>query len=291
MNRIFPAVFFFCLCCAELKAQKPLPDFSVVDLNKTKARISWINKYGDSLIQLNVQVSFDSLKFYKTIFSTESPELPQNGFVYTLPYPTNFYYRIFYVLLGDKFYFSAARHAVPDTSSATPSYGELPNDNNTSPGTGNKPVSNPAAINNEPPPVRMITVRNRDSVFAVMEYSYYKHFKDSINKSTKDTLFVLGKDEVQLRPFNPDNIYVPSVYVIANKDGFIQLKLPEAGQKKYKISFFEMDGKKLFTINNIPESDLVIDKANFIHAGWFRFELYENEKLKERNKVLLQRDF
>ena len=52
-----------------------------------------------------------------------------------------------------------------------------------------------------------------------------------------------------------------------------------------------MDGKKLFTINNIPESDLVIDKANFIHAGWFRFELYENEKLKERNKVLLQRDF
>ena len=79
--------------------------------------------------------------------------------------------------------------------------------------------------------MRMITVRNRDSVFAVMEYSYYKHFKDSINKSTKDTLFVLGKDEVQLRPFNPDNIYVPSVYVIANKDGFIQLKLPEAGQK------------------------------------------------------------
>ena len=78
----------------------------------------------------------------------------------------------------------------------------------------------------------------------------------------------MKKDEVQLRPFNPDNIYVPSVYVIANKDGFIQLKLPEAGQKKYKISFFEMDGKKLFTINNIPESDLVIDKANFIHAGW-----------------------
>ena len=51
-----------------------------------------------------------------------------------------------------------------------------------------------------------------------MEYSYYKHFKDSINKSTKDTLFVLGKDEVQLRPFNPDNIYVPSVYVIAKEE-------------------------------------------------------------------------
>lgn len=279
MNRIFLVAFFFCLCCSELKAQKPLPDFSVADLNKTKARISWLNKYGDSLIQLNVQVSYDSLKFYKTIFSTESPELPQNGFVYTLPYPTNFYYRIFYVLLGDKFYFSAAKHAVPDTSSSTPSYGELPNNNNVVVNDG------------EPPPVRMITVRNRDSVFAVMEYSYYKHFKDSINKATKDTLFVLGKDEVQLRPFNPDNIYVPSIYVIANKDGFIQLRLPELGQKKYKITFYEMDGKKLFTINNIPESDLVIDKSNFIHAGWFRFELYENDKLKERNKVLLQRDF
>lgn len=278
MNRIFLVAFFFCLC-SELKAQKPLPDFSVADLNKTRARISWLNKYGDSLIQLNVQVSYDSLKFYKTIFSTESPELPQNGFVYTLPYPTNFYYRIFYVLLGDKFYFSPAKHAVPDTSSSTPSYGELPNNNNVVVNDG------------EPPPVRMITVRNRDSVFAVMEYSYYKHFKDSINKATKDTLFVLGKDEVQLRPFNPDNIYVPSIYVIANKDGFIQLRLPELGQKKYKITFYEMDGKKLFTINSIPESDLVIDKSNFIHAGWFRFELYENDKLKERNKVLLQRDF
>ena len=105
MNRIFPAVFFFCLCCAELKAQKPLPDFSVVDLNKTKARISWINKYGDSLIQLNVQVSFDSLKFYKTIFSTESPELPQNGFVYTLPYPTNFTIASFMCCLATNFIF------------------------------------------------------------------------------------------------------------------------------------------------------------------------------------------
>lgn len=278
MNRIFLVAFLLCLFCSELKAQKPLPDFSVIDLNKTKARISWQNNFGDSLIQLNVQMSYDSLKFYKTIFSTESPGLPQNGFVYNLPYTTNFYYRIFYVLLGDKFYFSPAKHAVPDTAAGTASYGELPE-------------NNAAAVNDEPPPVRMITVRSKDTVFAIMEYSYYKHFKDSINKSTKDTLFVLGKDEVTLKPFNPDNIYIPSIYVVSNKDGFIQLKLPESGHKKYKITFFEMDGKKLFTINNIPESDLLIDKSNFVHAGWFRFELYEDDKLKERNKILLQRDF
>ncbi|HRI22238.1 MAG TPA: hypothetical protein PLA68_14855, partial [Panacibacter sp.] len=58
----------------------------------------------------------------------------------------------------------------------------------------------------------------------------------------------------------------------------------------YKVIFFENDGKKLFTVNHITETELVIDKTNFMHAGWFKFELYEDEKLKERNKILLQRD-
>ena len=68
MKRILLAVFFLTLFRAGAKAQKPLPDFSAVDLGKNKVQISWANPFDEGLIQLNVQVSYDSAKFYKTIF-------------------------------------------------------------------------------------------------------------------------------------------------------------------------------------------------------------------------------
>ena len=37
-------------------------------------------------------------------------------------------------------------------------------------------------------------------------------------------------------------------------------------------------------------TDRVLDKTNFVHAGWFTYELYEDEKLKEKNKFQLQKD-
>jgi len=36
---------------------------------------------------------------------------------------------------------------------------------------------------------------------------------------------------------------------------------------------------------------LTLDKSNFIHAGWFKFELYEDGQLKEKNKLLIPKDF
>ena len=57
-------------------------------------------------------------------------------------------------------------------------------------------------------------------------------------------------------------------------DGFIEIKLPDASMKNYKLIFFD-NGRKLFTINHITDGDLVIDKSNFQHAGWFSFDLYE----------------
>jgi hypothetical protein len=104
-------------------------------------------------------------------------------------------------------------------------------------------------------------------------------------------LYIVSDTLIVIRPYNPFNIYKPSVYVVNNPDGFIEIKLPDAATKNYKIIFFDTDGKKLFTINKITDTDLVIDKSDFQHAGWFTFELYEDGNLKEKNKVLLQKDF
>jgi hypothetical protein len=82
-----------------------------------------------------------------------------------------------------------------------------------------------------------------------------------------------------------------SSYVYLNRDGYINISLPSINQKKYNIKFFEENGTSLFEIKNVKESPLIIDKASFVHAGWFLFELYEDDKLKEKNRFYLPKDF
>ena len=85
--------------------------------------------------------------------------------------------------------------------------------------------------------------------------------------------------------------YVPSFYVYTNKDGFVFINLPDADSKKYRIKFFEDDNTFLFEIKNIKRTALTLDKTNFYHAGWFKFELYNDDKLVEKNKFYLAKDF
>jgi hypothetical protein len=138
---------------------------------------------------------------------------------------------------------------------------------------------------------RIITIRKYDSIVARIFFSDYELFKDSITRNTKDTLFIASQDEIIIKPYNPFNSYKPSIYVVSNPDGYVEVKLPDAATKNYKLIFFDTNGKKLFSLNHITDTDLVIDKVNFQHAGWFNFELYEDDRLKERSKILLQKDF
>jgi hypothetical protein len=85
--------------------------------------------------------------------------------------------------------------------------------------------------------------------------------------------------------------WVPSKYVYTLKDGYIRISLPEDPAKKYNIKFFTLGDEFLFELKDIQEKNFKIDKANFYHAGWFKFELYEDEELKEKNRFYLPREF
>lgn len=85
--------------------------------------------------------------------------------------------------------------------------------------------------------------------------------------------------------------FVPSFYVYTNKNGYLQVNLPYADQKKYHLKFFEENGNFLFELKNIKDKALTLDKSNFLHAGWFNFELYENEKVVEKHKFYIAKDF
>jgi len=200
-------------------AQNPLPDLSVDSLAKGRTRISWVNPYGEGLIQISVQSSNDSIRDFRTFFSSPSPQLPQNGYVDARPHTGKIFYRIFYAFAGGSYAFSHSKSI----------------------GTG--------------------PVRQTDEPDAT----------------------------ITTAASNPANS--ASRYIVVNAHGFAEIKLPDAAAKKYRITFFDEQNNKLFTLNKVTDTDLVLDKTNFMRAGYFYFEIYDGDKLVERNKIYLPKDF
>src|SRR5687767_4562233 len=110
--------------------------------------------------------------------------------------------------------------------------------------------------------------------------------KDGPVENIKVDEVPVTKPAVQKKPE-----FVPSFYVYTNKEGYVFINLPDADKKKYSIKFYQMDNSYLFEIKSIRESGLTLDKTNFMHSGWFNFELYDDEKLVEKNKFYLSKDF
>jgi len=110
---------------------------------------------------------------------------------------------------------------------------------------------------------------------------------------TKNGLIDRLKDStnVGIRPLVPRRDFVPSFYVYTNKDGYLFINLPDAEKKKYHIKFYEEDDSFLFELENIHQTGLTLDKTNFLHSGWFKFELYNDQKLVEKNKFYLAKEF
>jgi hypothetical protein len=114
----------------------------------------------------------------------------------------------------------------------------------------------------------------------------FKTATNPVIEKIKDTMSVGVKPGV---PKRPD--FVPSFYVYTNKDGYLFINLPDAEKKDYHIKFYEDDDSFLFELKNIKEPALTLDKTNFMHAGWFKFELYNDDQLVEKNKFYLAKEF
>jgi len=212
---------------ANISAQDTLPNFSARNAGNNRMIIGWVNNFQD-VRQISIQRSFDSAKNYKTILTVADPKAVQNGFADTKAPNDHMWYRIFYVLDAGKFYFTAAKKPVIDTSKTSAT-----------------------------------EVKAEEGV------------------PTEKIVPVIKKPEG----------FVPSFYVYTNKDGYVFINLPDADQKKYSIKFFEESSNFLFELKPVKETALTLDKANFYRAGWYLFELYNDEKLVERHKFYLSKDF
>jgi hypothetical protein len=157
-------------------------------------------------------------------------------------------------------------------------------------------VTNPGKIKSPTIEVeKILFVKRRDSVIMQLAGNKVRRFSDSLVKQTKDTLLFVNADTLQIKPYieiykEPKEVYKISPYVFATKDGNITIALADCNHKKYFVAFFETDETPVMEIKDIKDPVLIIDKTNFGHAGWFRFELYEDGRLKEKNKLLIPRD-
>ena len=284
----FIAVLFSVLTA---RSQNTLPDFSVTTKGNGKIIISWNNAY-PVVSQISIQRSFDSLRNYKTILTVPDPHIPQNGFV-DAKAPTAFqFYRLFIALDSGKYIFSKPKKARWDTARVV-----IIQPLNKKPDSSRiviEPVKSDTPIVTKEVPVepeRILYVKKGDSLVIQFGETSLKSFRDSILYKTKDTLVFRSADTLLIKPFVPKVVYKPSLYVFTGREGNVTISLPDVNEKKYLVKFFEEDSTPLFELSEVKESPLTLDKTNFVHGGWFRFELYENGQLKEKHKFYISKDF
>ena len=134
-------------------------------------------------------------------------------------------------------------------------------------------------------------------VFVVFEGGGYfftrsrKPIKDTIHNllTTQDfTLYTTPPSELTKPPVPTG--FVASKFVYTGKDNNVIINLPDAATRKLSLQFFDENDNPVFTLDKITEPYLIIEKVNFIHAGWFHYKLYDNNILLEKYKFQIIRN-
>ncbi|HXB95163.1 MAG TPA: hypothetical protein VNU70_08395 [Puia sp.] len=289
-----------------LRAQDTLPRFTAAARGPGKILVSWHNRY-PVVSQISIQRSPDSLKNFTTLITVQDPKLPENGAVDSKADHPNYYYRLFVVLDNGKYFFTASKRPVSNTG-VTPAAVEadkaeeasagVPADNRllymAPDGDKGKPRFSPPVAIHQLPELSLsntVFVRKGDSLLGPLVGARIQTYRDSILRHTRDTLIFIDGDTLLIRPFIAKEVYKASPYVYTGKYGNIHVMLPEAAKKHFAVKFFDEDKKLLFELSEIRDSALIVDKTNFHHYGWFYFELYDGDQLKEKNKFYIPKEF
>jgi len=313
MHRTVGSLFIGVFLTVILHAQDTLPRFNVSARGPGKILVSWHNNY-PAVTQISIQRSTDSLKNFTTLLTVPDPRLPANGAVDKAPHP-NFYYRLFIVLDNGKYIFTPSRRPHANTGEPASAVAADNADSSNSPDNSdvsitraadtrvlfitpadNKSKSNlklPSAIHGVPaiPISNTVYIRRGDSLLGQLSGSAVQNFRDSVLRHSKDTLVFIDGDTLLIKPFVPKEVYKVSPYVFTGRFGNIHIALPEAPKKHYAVKFFDENNKLLFELSEIRDPSLILDKTNFHHSGWFRFELYDGDQLKEKNKFFIPKEF
>ncbi|RAJ02568.1 hypothetical protein LX64_03588 [Chitinophaga skermanii] len=239
------AAFLILLTTGNLHAQEVTPPVLPdfsAKIKTGKIQLDWISGFRN-VSQIGVQRSLDSVINFYTIGYAVSPNEIRNAYMDNKPLPGKNYYRLFIQFNNGKYMYSKVMEAIPDSTI-----------NESAKLTAQEIREIGKLDPNNPPPV----------------------------KTTSSEPPRKAQDPPE-KPKEPERIpWKPSNCIYTTADGNVNIRLPEAPKKNYKIKFFESTGEFLFEIPQVQEPFLIIEKAIFMHAGWFNFEIIEGDKLKEK---------
>ena len=287
-------------------AQDPLPAFEVRDIGSGRIVISWFNQYPYTA-QLTIQRSFDSLRGYKSILTVPDPSAVQNGFADTKAVNDHMFYRLYILLDKGNYFFTVPKRpvkqvatAISDTPVAPPGLNNtasletpIPKQQVTAPRTGREQAAPAAApIQNNAPASTNEEKEDSTSHSATRQQFTVKKIDPVVIKLDPSKMGDSAKVPFTVNPQNDPDAYAPSLNVYAQPDGNIRIDVPNKKRvASYRIKFYEADKQLLFELKQLPSPSFQLDKTNFLHSGWFLFELYEDARLVERHKVFLEKNF
>jgi len=296
-------ILLICTLFTTSMAQEVLPNFTVVTKGNKKVIISWTNNY-PVVKQISIQRSKDSLRGFTSILSVADPTAQQNGIVDAKAPDEKQFYRLFIVQDSGKFVFSKSKRPILDTSKVVVNKPQQSADNaprviiteKVTPKQAEEikekleTTPTPAPVVKVPEPEKFFFIKKRDTLVATINQKELKKFRDSVVTKTKDTIAFAGGDTILLKPFVPKEIFKPSKFVYTEKDGNIRVNVPGVPVHHYSIRFFDEKNDFMFDVTEVKEPVVLIDKVNFLRSGWYKFELYEDGKLKEKHKFFVPKD-
>ena len=256
-------------------AQDSLPAFSVVNKGNNRVVISWNNKY-PQLKQLSIQRSSDSLSNFKTVITVPDPNNKQNGYLDSKAPNDKMFYRLYILVDGANFIFSKSKRPTNDSIRLA-----LLSDTSTSAIKDSNYLRVVEKIISQNLPDSALTTEELLLLRRYRNSSKQDLYSDSVARSVGNGVKTKSKPDV----------VIPQYRIVANKDGLVRISLLDFGSKTYAIRFYEDDDTFLFELKNIKEASLMLEKSNFYHSGWFKSELYENDKLVEKNRFFIPKDF
>ncbi len=232
--------------------QDSLPSFHV-RMNNNAVVVSWMNPRLD-ITELVIQRSLDSTKGFKSVMAMPDPTALSNGYVDKKIDAARYFYRIFYVLHGGNYVFTNAqrpREGFVDQTTAKPPQQQ-------------SDVFAP-----------LLPTNSEDATGAFASPTYYR--------GPKAEMAVPDKIENRL----PEDMFTPSALIYTNREGNLVLALPDTERKRYMLVVYLEQGSMLFRMRNIREPQLLVDRSNFFHSGWFRYDLYDGDKLREKGRFFI----
>ena len=241
------------LIVSKIYAQNTLPEISIKNTNG-KIVVSWLNDYKKNVTNIFVQRSFDSLRNFSTIGSVLIPQNLENGYLDNRAPYDRMYYRVSITFEGGTYEIGPSCKA----SSAVDDF---------------------------------VLIDITDTVHKIQTKGLI-----SIEKKQEEVKTIINPpiktQEIKTQEIKTQEIKTtyPSNTVFINNQNVVQLNLLDSKNKNYKIKFYDEKNNFLMELNNLKEEIYYMDKFNFNHIGWIFFEIFLDDKLIEKNKILIFSD-